>query len=210
MYLLFKTKIFYILKPVGEHEPLHWLISDRWLLRPGPPNTILIFKLMMSGRRPNQRKIHARPAFKIACCRNLGTTYCCLKVCGTHTNLPLPVADMGCRIEALFLCFFAVFSCAGVVLGAFIRYNTSGGTVPGKLNVHLVAHSHDDVGWLKTVDQYFVGSNNSIQVCCTLFCFFVFWILRWFDDLMTWWTCEGCLCEQCVGFYGGCFVEESG
>lgn len=28
---------------------------------------------------------------------------------------------------------------------------------PNKLNVHIVAHSHDDVGWLKTVDQYFYG-----------------------------------------------------
>ena len=33
----------------------------------------------------------------------------------------------------------------------------------GVINVHIVSHSHDDVGWLKTVDQYFYGANNSIQ-----------------------------------------------
>lgn len=31
------------------------------------------------------------------------------------------------------------------------------------LNVHIVCHSHDDLGWLKTIDQYFYGSNASIQ-----------------------------------------------
>ena len=31
------------------------------------------------------------------------------------------------------------------------------------LQVHLVPHTHDDVGWLKTVDEYFYGANKTIQ-----------------------------------------------
>ncbi|XP_039108174.1 lysosomal alpha-mannosidase [Hyaena hyaena] len=42
-------------------------------------------------------------------------------------------------------------------------YETCPVVNPDMLNVHLVAHTHDDVGWLKTVDQYFYGLHNDVQ-----------------------------------------------
>ncbi|XP_015121133.1 lysosomal alpha-mannosidase [Diachasma alloeum] len=63
-----------------------------------------------------------------------------------------------------------------VIQGGIVRRNVEGKpartcgyggcpkTHPEKLNVHLVPHSHDDVGWLKTIDQYFYGSRQEIQI----------------------------------------------
>jgi len=51
-----------------------------------------------------------------------------------------------------------------VLIVGVICYNTNKLVEKeGVLNVHIVCHSHDDVGWLKTVDQYYQGSNQTIQ-----------------------------------------------
>lgn len=39
-------------------------------------------------------------------------------------------------------------------------YESCPRTSPDKINVHLIAHTHDDVGWLKTVDQYYYGTKK--------------------------------------------------
>ena len=33
----------------------------------------------------------------------------------------------------------------------------------GPVTVHIVPHSHDDVGWKNTVEEYFDGMRNDIQ-----------------------------------------------
>nr|XP_051691757.1 lysosomal alpha-mannosidase [Oryctolagus cuniculus] len=42
-------------------------------------------------------------------------------------------------------------------------YQTCPTVQPNMLNVHLLPHTHDDVGWVKTVGQYYYGVYNNLQ-----------------------------------------------
>ncbi|XP_036278768.1 lysosomal alpha-mannosidase isoform X2 [Pipistrellus kuhlii] len=73
-----------------------------------------------------------------------------------------PWTSSRARCPALpLLPFLVVFLAAPSVRAA--GYETCPTVKPNMLNVHLVAHTHDDVGWLKTVDQYFYGIHNNVQ-----------------------------------------------
>ena len=47
---------------------------------------------------------------------------------------------MACNVLVLLVCVIALSTVNGE-----------------KLNVHLIPHTHDDVGWLKNIDQYYYG-----------------------------------------------------
>ena len=74
-----------------------------------------------------------------------------------------------CMLSCLFGTAFLVLVAVCAILSASSPL-TDGDTMADELRdqlagirvVHIVPHSHNDVGWLKTVDQYFYGEKNSI------------------------------------------------
>ena len=53
-------------------------------------------------------------------------------------------------------------TCSLLLLLLLVGVVVSSSRMPN-IRVHVVSHSHDDVGWLKTPSQYYYGWNNSIQ-----------------------------------------------
>lgn len=74
--------------------------------------------------------------------------------------------------KLLLLCAILALITSSIVVTVRVKLTTSNATGIRKLaaedndrvlNVHIVPHTHDDVGWRKTVEQYFYGWNNSID-----------------------------------------------
>ncbi|XP_060578031.1 lysosomal alpha-mannosidase-like isoform X2 [Ruditapes philippinarum] len=72
------------------------------------------------------------------------------------------------KMFAAKILYFAYFlaTCQSAFIGpkdSKCGYESCNPVKDDMINVHLVPHTHDDVGWLKTVDQYYYGSKNGIQ-----------------------------------------------
>lgn len=62
-----------------------------------------------------------------------------------------------CRVSFCFLNFGVQCLNVAVSVSFSVFLQSCHPTKPNMLNVHLVPHTHDDVGWLKTIDQYYYG-----------------------------------------------------
>lgn len=64
-------------------------------------------------------------------------------------------------MKLLFIALFSISSFGSLLSDC--GYESCPVGEPDMLNVHIICHTHNDVGWLKTVDQYYYGANTSLQ-----------------------------------------------
>ncbi|XP_005095526.1 lysosomal alpha-mannosidase [Aplysia californica] len=78
-----------------------------------------------------------------------------LRVYPGSPNLQLPTMLWKGLSLAILLLLISASSCYADNSDAGCGYESCNAEKPGMINVHLVPHTHDDVGWLMTVDQYY-------------------------------------------------------
>ena len=84
---------------------------------------------------------------------------------GRQLLLLFPLVSLANKIKGF--SYRNIFSQLGVISSVSGGYGSCPTPLKGLINVHFVAHTHNDVGWLKTVDQYYYGHRSVPQYLTT-------------------------------------------
>ncbi|XP_060519907.1 lysosomal alpha-mannosidase-like [Cylas formicarius] len=63
----------------------------------------------------------------------------------------------------IFIPLIGLISCSLNDEDFLCGYSSCPTTKEGYINIHLVPHSHDDLGWVKTIDQYYYGVHTPVS-----------------------------------------------